>query len=808
MTTPSPRRAAPLPPPPATFHFIGIGGIGMSALARILFLWGHKVTGSDIAEGPQVSTLREMGIPIVIGHDDPTFASLADVVVTNKRAIANASVELDAARAAGAAIIRRADLLGMVAAEKTCIAVAGSHGKSTTSAMLAVALRELKQDPTFAIGAILAATGTNAEPGEGAHVIVEADEFDRSFLGLFPDIAVITSVSFDHPDIYASQTEYDSAFIDFLRNVQPNGTAVIAADDPGCQRVLAALPTIDRDDLQLTTFGNAGAGDWQVDGSGFRWTILAPDGSAHPMTLQVPGRHNARNAAAAIAVLVAAGSSVADAICGVESFRGIGRRFEHKGSVNGIDVIDDYAHHPEEIAAVLQATREAYPNRRLLAVHQPHTYSRTWALLREFATSLEQADIVALMDIYGVGETNLHNVSTRQMASLIRQPVHLTADPEATAAKVRQLMQPGDVILTIGAGSVTTVGTMLLETPAPAPAEPEPAPEPEPPVITRRSRPIGTSPAGKPSARKIPDAPHLKLMEGPSMSLYTTMRVGGPADYLVRAGTASDIIAAMNWAVGEGMPVSVIGGGSNLLVSDLGIRGLVIVARTPGEKAHDLVTVEDEGETALVTIGAQVPLTTAGHYAAEKGYVGLEWGVGLPGQVGGATVNNAGAHGTEMKDHLVGVDILHPDGQVTREDAAWLQPTYRMTRIKGADRPREWIVLRTVLRLPKGDPAELVRLADEHATFRRRTQPTGACSGSTFANPPGDFSGRLIEAAGLKGYQLGAMQMSPMHANWAMNTGGATASNAWELISYVRDRIAADFGVELRPEVERIGEGW
>jgi UDP-N-acetylmuramate dehydrogenase len=180
--------------------------------------------------------------------------------------------------------------------------------------------------------------------------------------------------------------------------------------------------------------------------------------------------------------------------------------------------------------------------------------------------------------------------------------------------------------------------------------------------------------------------------------------------------------------------------------------------------------------------------------------------VGRPGQIGGATVNNAGAHGTELKDHLAEVELLHADGEVSREPAAWMEAGYRRTRIKVADRPRPWTILRSIFLLPKDDPAKLVALADAHAEFRKRTQPTGACSGSTFANPPGDYAGRLIEQAGLKGYTLGAMQLSPKHANWVVNTGGGTAVEAWALIQHARATVLERFGVELHPEVERVGE--
>jgi UDP-N-acetylmuramate--L-alanine ligase/UDP-N-acetylenolpyruvoylglucosamine reductase len=789
------RVAETLPAPPATFHFIGIGGIGMSGLARILTMWGHKVSGSDAVESAQTESLRVMGIPIVIGHEDPTFAGLADVVVTNKRAAANAKTELDAAEAAGARIIRRGDLLGMVANEKISIAVAGSHGKSTTSGMLSVALRAMEQDPTFAVGAIVAATGTNAEPGEGPHMVVEADEFDRSFHGLFPSVAIITSVAFDHPDIYDGQDAYDEAFVEFVRNIKPNGHLVIAADDEGSHRVRESIGTLHRDDITVRTFGESGEVDWLLQGREGAWQVVDPSGKTHDLPLAVPGRHNARNATAALAALHALGFSVVQILPALGAYKGIGRRFEYKGTINGVDVIDDYAHHPEEITAVLNSAREAYPGRRIIAIHQPHTYTRTHALMKEFASSLEIADIVVLMDIYGVGEVNEHKISSAHMASLIRKPVHLVSDPEDAAGKARELIQPNDIVMTIGAGTITQVGPLLVQGDVPKPSYGGPA----------RSRPLMKPRANRLPVITPPDAQHLKIQQGALMSLYTTMRIGGPADYLVRAGTPDHLISAMRWAREQGVPVTVIGGGSNLLVHDDGIRGLVIVSRTPGERAESLLEVEDERSAVLVTVSAQVPLSWLGRHAAERGWSGMDWGVGLPGQVGGATVNNAGAHGTEMKDHLVAIEILHDSGEITREDAAWLEPTYRMTRIKGAPRPRPWTVLRSVLRLPKGDPEALVQRAEEHAEFRRRTQPTGACSGSLFANPGEDFSARLIEQAGLKGHQIGAMQLSPKHANWMMNTGGGTAAEARELIAFVQETVRDRFGVNLRPEIEFIG---
>lgn len=797
MTDQMTRSAITLPPPPATFHFIGIGGIGMSGLARILTMWGYKVTGSDAVDSAQTESLRSIGVPVVIGHDDPTYAGLADVVVTNKRAAANATTELDAAGASGARVLKRGDLLGMVANARESICVAGSHGKSTTSGMLATALRELGADPTFAVGAIVAATGTNAEPGDGPHMVVEADEFDRSFHGLFPNVAIITSIAFDHPDIYHGQDDYDEAFVEFVGNIKPDGHLIIGGDDKGCGRVCDGVNGLGREGLTISTFGEIDGVDWRLGRGDAGWVVTDPDGTSHDMPLSVPGRHNARNAVAALAALKAVGIEIEDGLQALSAYRGIGRRFEPKGVVRGADIIDDYAHHPDEVIAVLNAARETYPGRRIIAVHQPHTYSRTHALMKEFADSLMLADIVVLLDIYGVGEENTHLISSAHLGSLIAKPVHLVTGPEEAASKTLELIKPGDIIMTIGAGTVTQVGPLMVGAGTTS----------DVPQKRARSRPLNrASHAPKKPAITIPEAPHLKVMQDTQMSLYTTMRIGGPADFLVRAPTSDDIIAATRWAAEQGWPVTVIGGGSNLLVSDSGLRGLVIVARTPGERAESLLEHEDHGDHVIVTVGAQAPLSWVGRYCAEHGWSGMDWGVGLPGQIGGATVNNAGAHGTELKDHIIAIELLHDDGNIGREDAAWMQSSYRTTRIKGAPRPRPWTLLRSVFKLPKGDTVHLVSLADKHADFRKQTQPTGACSGSTFANPPGDFAGRLIQEAGLKGYQHGAMQLSPKHANWVMNTGGGTAVEAWELIQHVREVVLERFGVELHPEIERVGE--
>jgi UDP-N-acetylmuramate dehydrogenase len=304
----------------------------------------------------------------------------------------------------------------------------------------------------------------------------------------------------------------------------------------------------------------------------------------------------------------------------------------------------------------------------------------------------------------------------------------------------------------------------------------------------------------------IPDAPQLKVERGAPLSRCTTWRIGGPAEFLVRTGNPEDIIAAVRWATGERMPVTIIGGGSNVLIDDAGLRGLVIVSKVPGERSEMLLRQLDEGESVLLTVGAQAPLSWFGRYASERGLAGMDWGVGLPGTIGGATVNNAGAHGAEQKDHLVSARVLTGDGKILEVDREWLNPTYRNTTIKAMPRPRGHVVLEVTMRLLRGNRDELMRLSDDHAAYRKATQPTGACAGSTFANPPGDFSGRLLEVAGLKGHAVGPVSFSTKHANFIVNAGGGTAAQVRELIDFGRDVVLDQFGIALETEIEFLGD--
>jgi UDP-N-acetylmuramate dehydrogenase len=289
--------------------------------------------------------------------------------------------------------------------------------------------------------------------------------------------------------------------------------------------------------------------------------------------------------------------------------------------------------------------------------------------------------------------------------------------------------------------------------------------------------------------------------------LYNTFRVGGLADYLVRAGTVEEIRLALRWAREQGLPVTVFGGGSNLLVGDRGVRGLVLVVRRPGKAAEaGLEVLAEDDAQALVRVPAAAPTNWLGHTAARRGWRGLAWAVGLPGNVGGAVVNNAGAHGGEVKDSLVSLRAIALSGELVDLERDWLEPRYRWTRLKAQRQQKGLVVLDATFRFERGPTEKLVAEAKEYATYRDRTQPTGACAGSIFKNPPGDYSGRVVEAAGLKGRSVGGAVVSPIHANFIVNSGGATAADIVALMRVVQDEVRRAFGVELEPEIERVGD--
>jgi len=440
-------------------HFIGIGGIGMSGIAEILKARGMTVSGCDLKRSSATTLLAGRGVDIHIGHDVAHLAGVDAVVVT--AAVKGTNAEVDAGRERGIEIIRRKDLLAAIVNAKRGVGVSGTHGKTTTSAMIATVLEDAGLDPTIIIGGILQNIASNAKDGKGDVIVVEADEYDRTFHELRPEIAVITNIEEDHLEYYGSIENIVEAFRIFTSNVRPGGAIIGCVDDPAVAALLdrrgrANDPKIIRYGLgpgaDLTardlTFHERGS-SFEVEGIGF-------------FKLFVPGEHNVRNALAAIAVARQLGVSAEAIAAGIAKFLGVDRRFQILGDYNGALVVDDYAHHPTEIRATLDAARSGYPQRRVVALFQPHLYSRTRDFAPEFAESLRRADVAIVAPIYAAREKPIEGISSRMIAERADDIEFLDRSHIEIVNELRRRLQPNDVFIAMGAGDVHEIAEALV----------------------------------------------------------------------------------------------------------------------------------------------------------------------------------------------------------------------------------------------------------------------------------------------------------------------------------------------------------
>ena len=451
-------------------HFVGIGGAGMSGIARIMLARGTAVSGSDSAASAGLDQLAALGARVHAGHAAGQLGDADTLVVSS--AIRESNPELAEARNRGLRVLHRAAALASLMAGRRVTAITGTHGKTTTTSMLATVLLETGAAPAYAIGGVLAATGTGAADGPGQDFVAEADESDGSFLMYAPDVAVVTNIEADHLDNYGTEQAYRAAFGQFAARVKPGGVLVTSADDPGTRDLAAAARTRG---LRVVTFGESPDADYRVSGvaaSGMQTSLTirraavpaaSPDIDA-TVHLAVPGHHNALNSAAAFAAAVELGLAPAAAARALGSFRGAARRLEPKGEAGGVRVLDSYAHHPTELAADLRAAREITAGTgRVIAVFQPHLYSRTRIFAAEFGAALGLADEAVVLDVYAAREDPEPGVTGRLVADAVPGgAAHYVPEFGDVPKIVAALAGPGDLVLTMGAGDITRMGPLLL----------------------------------------------------------------------------------------------------------------------------------------------------------------------------------------------------------------------------------------------------------------------------------------------------------------------------------------------------------
>jgi UDP-N-acetylmuramate--L-alanine ligase/UDP-N-acetylenolpyruvoylglucosamine reductase len=761
---------------------VGIGGVGMSGLARLLMQQGHTVSGSDLSRNGETVQLRELGAKIHAGHAARHLPADVELIVRTS-AVADDNEELQAARERGVPVVRRGILLGAMMNHRQNIAVAGAHGKTTTSAMIALLLTRSDSAPSWCVGAHVPCLGANAQSGAGKYFVAEADESDGTLIAYAPEYTVCLNIEAEHLDFHGSMDALKRSYSDlFQRTLR---TVFYCADCPVSSELAAGLRS-------AISFGLSDRADYRAASieateRGARFDVYCRDQKMGTVELPVPGKQNVVNALAAIAVADEAAVPFVKIAEALALFTGAKRRFERAYEGGGVVVVDDYAHHPTEIRATLAAARslqrEGRPAfERVIVAFQPHRYTRTKLLRDDFATAFADADVLYLTDIYPASEPPLEGVTGQTLVEAVtatgQKPVTYVAALEGLADQLTAAARPGDLIIVMGAGDIYKV-TESLTSKLPA----------------RMRHPVASSRSVVNMERDI----RRLLSEGSRvardepMSQHTTIRVGGPAEYWVEPFDDNDLVKLLKFCHERELPVTVIGRGSNLLVRDGGIRGVVIHLVSP-----EFSKIKVDGERLLVSAGA--PLRGLVNQARDHGIGGLEFLEGIPGSLGGALRMNAGAMGRQTFEVVEWVRYVSYSGQVYDTAARALPVAYRSCPTFA-----NHVALSAIVR---GQLMDRDQIVERLRTFERKrweSQPNRPSAGCIFKNPPAIAAGKLIDELGLKGANVGRAIVSEKHGNFIVNEGGATAADVLGLIALIQKRAKEARGIELEPEVMILG---
>ncbi len=755
---------------PMRINLIGVAGSGMSGLASLLLALGHRVSGSDKVSTVETDRLQKLGLRFFSPHSEEEVAD-CDMVIYSS-AIKPGNTAYAAAFRLGIPLVRRAEALAAVMANKKGVVVGGTHGKTTTSALIAHVLRQGGLRPSHYVGAEIPVLGSNAHwDAEGDLFVAEGDESDGTLVHFHPEHAIILNIEPEHLDFYDGIDAIKDVFRRLLS--QTPGLWVHCAEDPVAREVCGGTERSVAYGWSREHDFSAEIVEMKPDRSDF--VVYARDERLGEATLGIPGRHNVSNALAAIALASRLGVPFAVIRAALASFRGARRRFEIRHRGERFTVVDDYGHHPTEIAATLATARGLKPG-RIVCLFQPHRYSRTQLLKREFGASFGDVDALFVTDIYAASEKPLPGVSgativeaveRHKMETGVMVPV-CQSTPGLLEARDRagNALRPGDLLITLGAGNVHEVGRCIARDLA---------------VLEKIWEVLEARGGGA-----------ARLYE--PMSRHTTFLIGGPAQFWVEPRTVEGFAEVVRSLRAASVPIRVIGRGSNLLVRDGGIRGAVI---HPAKGEFEEVKVV--GETLIAGAGAR--LKKIASTARNAGLGGFEWMEGVPGNLGGAIRMNAGAMGTETFDQIVSVRFLDRDGVVREKPLAEIAHQYR-----SAPEFEDCYVVSAVLR---GVPAERTvidaGLAASHRK-RRESQPVGASAGCVFKNPELCGAGRLVDELGLKGRRHGAAEVSTVHGNFIINRGGASAREVLDLAGEIQEVALRERGVRLELEVRVIGE--
>ncbi|MSR64639.1 MAG: UDP-N-acetylmuramate--L-alanine ligase [Verrucomicrobiae bacterium] len=767
---------------PRAVHFIGIGGSGMSGIAKLCLALGHRVTGSDLVANGGAAKLRQQGAVVLEGHRAESVGK-ADLVVYSS-AVKRDNPELVEAERMHIPTVRRAFALAALMQGKTGIAISGMHGKTTTSAMIAHILRGNDRQPTFCIGAHIPILGDSAESGTGPHFVAEVDESDGTLTAFKPTYAVITNIEEEHLDYFSDLQAIIDTFTQFAK--QTSDTVFYCADDKHASRVADALRR--KGGPKLISYGFNPEADFRIAGlqrGGFTSTfeIVQGDQRLGRVTLPIPGEQNVVNACGAVAVALTLGLSFDPIVTALGQFTGAARRFERKFDGHDILVIDDYAHHPTEIKATLNAARGLGRN-RLIVAFQPHRYTRTKFLKEQFATAFGSADELFLTDIYAASEPPIEGIDGRSLFNAIQaagqKSVRYEANLGALAQRLYQAAQPGDAVLILGAGDICKVADQLASMLAQGIWKgSDSMPQDEPAIFTEFKSAL---------------SPNAVVAGNEPMAKRTSLRVGGNAQFYIEPETEADLAATLRICQRHSLPFLLIGRGSNLLIKDTGIRGAVI------RLAADAFTrIEVDGE--LIHAGAGAKLKDVVNLCKQHELAGLEFLEGIPGSVGGALRMNAGAMGQWTFEIVQSVRFMDYSGHIDEKRASEIHFEYR-----GCPLFRDHIALAATLKGTKAAKEQIMNRLRAFAEKRWGSQPPQPSAGCIFKNPKEIPAGKLIEELGLKGTAVGKAKVSDVHGNFIVNEGGATASDVLNLIELVKAKALKERGIQLETEVIILGD--
>ncbi|MDQ6655174.1 MAG: UDP-N-acetylmuramate--L-alanine ligase [Verrucomicrobiota bacterium] len=754
-------------------HLIGVAGSGMSGIAALLLELGHQVSGSDRVGTLETERLQRLGLRFHVQHRAEDAAD-AEIVVYSS-AIKEENPILAAARAAGKQTVRRAEALAAMMRGKRGIVVAGMHGKTTTSAMLSHVFREGGLHPSHYVGAEIPILGTNAHWNpRGQYFVAEGDESDGTLRFFHPEHALILNIEEEHLDFYADMAAIEAVFSQLLE--QTTGHVFYCADDANAVRLCGSPVARESGDRSVAppaiSYGFSPAADYRGVDLELRdfasvFCVYRRGEKLGEAVLNVPGRHNVSNALGVVAVATEVGIPFEKVVSALGHFQHARRRFEIKYASERFLLVDDYAHHPTEIRATLATARSTGRN-RVLAMFQPHRYSRTQALKKEFGSAFDAADHVFVSDVYPASEAPIPGVNGNTVVEEILAHGHGNASYQPRLHRlhcdVGNQLAPGDVVLSLGAGNIHEQLSILAADL----------------VIAEKLKEI------------VGREGDVRLYE--PLAKHTTLRVGGPAQFWVEPRDEAAFAEIIRLARHENLPLFVIGRGSNLLVRDGGIRGIVV---HPAGGEFDRVDFVD-GEI-VAGVGAKLKQVA---YAGKAAGIGeLEWMEGIPGEVGGALRMNAGAMGWQTFDNVARIRYLDPQGEPHEKTPAELDVRYRSVPLLKTN-----YAVSAVFRGKPSSTDEIMRKLNESQEKRRTTQPAAKSAGCIFKNPGSCPAGKLVDELGLKNSSVGDARISEVHGNFLVNDGQATATDIIALIEKVKDAARQKRGIELETEVQIIGE--